>query len=261
MVTLPNDDSNVCSTSIYRKPTNTGVLLNFSAICPPQWKNAIMNCFISRAHLVSSSWTIFHEEICKLSNIFCSNGYPKHLFDNCVNRFLSKKFEKCDIVETQDKDEDRNPVIICIPYVGQSSLNFKNQLTKIFSRLNVKFRVVFKSFKVRNYFSLKDRTPKFLKSKVIYQFKASCDESVSYIGKTKRHFDLRRKEHLKGNSPIHSHINDCHVCQNSPNFEILDSGRNDFNLKIKEALYIKYRKPSLNTQIFQNGSQYSLNIF
>ena len=121
---------------------------------------------------------------------------------------------------------------------------------------------MFRSFKVRNYFSLKVRTPKHLKSKVVYIFQCSRDESVSYIGKTKRHLDIRRKEHINGNSPIFDHLCSCNDCDNSvSSFVILDSARNDFQLRIKEALYIRYNKPSLNTQLFQNGSQFSLNIF
>jgi len=191
------------------------------------------------------------------------NGYPKHLIDNCINRFLSKKFEQTVTSKTDDDDENQNSIMICLPFVGSPSLNFKKQLTKSFLKVGIKLRVVFRSFKVRNYFSLKDRTPTHLKSKVVYKFQCSCDENVSYIGKTKRNLGIRRKEHLTGNSPIFDHIRNCNDCNNSVNnnFVILDSARNDFQLKIKEALYIKYNKPSLNTHLFQNGSQFSLNIF
>ena len=31
-------------------------------------------------------------EIQKLAGIFKDNGYPKHIYDSCVNKFLDKKF-------------------------------------------------------------------------------------------------------------------------------------------------------------------------
>ena len=37
-ITLPTDDFKSVTSSVYRKPSNTNVLLNFSAMCPKNWK-------------------------------------------------------------------------------------------------------------------------------------------------------------------------------------------------------------------------------
>lgn len=75
-ISLPGEQGPANST-VYRKPTNTGVLLNFSALCPSKWKIGMMTCFISRAYTVCSTWDLFYQEIDKLRTIFRNNGYPK----------------------------------------------------------------------------------------------------------------------------------------------------------------------------------------
>ena len=62
--------------SVFRKPTHTGLLLNFTACCPIAWKRSLVRCLIMRAFSICSNWTLFHKEICNLRNIFKTNGYP-----------------------------------------------------------------------------------------------------------------------------------------------------------------------------------------
>ena len=136
--------------------------------------------------------------------------------------------------------------------------------------MNIDILGIFKSERVGQYFSLKSHTPSFLRSSVIYKFNCSNDLSTEYIGKTIRHLKIRINEHTKpnqrqnGDSAIMRHLLECNECCKSDlneNFNILDTGRGDFDLKIKEALYIKYNNPNLNRQIFQQGSSYLLKVF
>ena len=106
-------------------------------------------------------------------------------------------------------------VILVVPYFGHVSDNFKKKICKIGKDLNVKTRVLFKSFKIGQYFSLEDVTPKELKANVTYKFTGSCDKSITYIGKTVWHLAVRCKEHLENNSAIFHHIKTCQNCHNS----------------------------------------------
>ena len=64
----------------------------------------------------------------------------------------------------------------------------------------------------------------------------------------------RMDEHLhsgKG-SIIFEHLNQNSRCRDLANvgcFKIIDSANSEFKLKIKEAIHIKLRKPTLNKQI------------
>ena len=80
---------------------------------------------------------------------------------------------------------------------------------------------------------------------------ASC--SSSYIGETCRHFETSIEEHIKKDNKCHifKHLHSTTKCFDSYNFlcfKIIDKTNSTFDLKIKEALHINWRKPNLNAQ-------------
>ena len=105
---------------------------------------------------------------------------------------------------------------------------------------------------MKNYFPYKDQIPIDLKSFLVYKFTcASC--SSSYIGETCRHFKTRIEEHIKKDikSHIFKHLHYSETCFDSYDclcFQIVDKVKSKFDLKIKEALHIHWRKPNLNPQ-------------
>ena len=138
------------------------------------------------------------------------------------------------------------------------------ELIKKYYGINV--RVVYTSFKVKNYFSLKCKSPLSLLANVVYKFQCLHDVDTTYIGKTKRHLATRVKEHghHTSTSAIRDHMSDCTACQSHyscNSFQVIDTGNNDLEITIKEALHIKMHKPKLNRQLFCQGSSFVLNIF
>ena len=102
-------------------------------------------------------------------------------------------------------------------------------------------------------FELKTRPiPNDLKSLLVYKFTcASC--SSSYIGKTCLHFKTRIGEHIKkdNKSDIFKHLHFTTTCFDSYDslyFKIIDKANSKFDLEIKEALDINWRKPNLSAQ-------------
>ena len=87
-----------------------------------------------------------------------------------------------------------------------------------------------------------------------------------YIGKTIRHLATRVKEHGFSPSPsaVSNHLSSCETCKlnfSCDSFLIIDSGKNDFEVTIKEALHIKFKKPTINRQLYSQGSSFVLNVF
>ena len=75
--------------------------------------------------------------------------------------------------------------------------NIKTRVDTIY-KYNITGRkslMLFTSFKVKNYFSLKCRTPLPLLANVVYKFKCLRNANNIYIGKTIRHLATRVKEH------------------------------------------------------------------
>ena len=48
---------------VYRKQTNTNLLLNFNSKCPIQWKIGLIHCFLRRAYNICSNWSLFHVKL------------------------------------------------------------------------------------------------------------------------------------------------------------------------------------------------------
>ena len=263
-ITLPDIVNGIVTSQVYRKPTFTGLMLNFSAMCPFKWKRGLIQCMLHRAYTISSNWSLFDKEVDFLKRTFAANGYPTHMFNSLVEKFLSKKFEP---EPKPVVGEDGVQKIFCLPYIGQPSIEFSNKVRKLFkSRYLMDIKIVYTSFKVRNYFSLKCRTPLPLVANVIYKFQCSRDANLAYVGKTKRHLVTRVKEHGTASTPsaIREHLKQCDTCRTEysiNNFRIIDSGKNDFDCCIKEALHIKLCKPTLNTQLSTQGMSFFLNIF
>ena len=250
-------------TTVYRKPTHTGQMLNFNAVCPIAWKKGVILCHLNIAKRLCSNDELFNLEVDKLRQMFYDNGYPSFFFQNVLNKFLSP---------TNPKDDDCDDfTVFKIPFIGEHSYAFGKKIKKMFEPISrIKVRIVYTSFKVRNYFSLKCKTPKQLLSNVVYKFTCRQDADVSYIGETKRHLITRVKEHLALNnftnkSQIKSHLrsncNECKLNSSIDSFKVLKRCRSHFDVVIHEALIIRRNNPQLNKQLFNNGSLYTLRIF
>ena len=53
-------------TKVYRKPTNTGILMNFNSNAPMKWKKALIKYMLLRAYKLSSSFEFFQAEVEKI---------------------------------------------------------------------------------------------------------------------------------------------------------------------------------------------------
>ena len=132
---------------------------------------------------------------------------------------------------------------------------------------------IFTSFKVKNYFRLKSRTPGTLCSNVVYEFTSSCDTSLSYIGVTSRPLCIRIQEHLdcspknKIDSAVKKHLGHCQKCfaetrkNGTDQFQIIRQCDTQYDAKIQEAILIKRRNPKLNIQQHNKGASFLLDIF
>ena len=107
------------------------------------------------------------------------------------------------------------------------------KLCKEFYKESFNIKLVFNSFKVKNYVSYKAPIPNDLKSLVVYKFTCGSCRS-SYIGETCCHFKTQIEEIIKkGNkSHIFKHLHSAATCFDSDNsvcFKIIDKANFKFN--------------------------------
>ena len=252
-------------TWVFRKNTDTGVMLNFNAVVPNAWKVGLIRCLLNTGKQICSSETLFGLEVENLKRRFTANGYPKVYFEEAYNKFLGRVGgDKA--VESDNKENERK-YVFGVPFVGTASRQYKKKVTGLIKEhLGVDIFGYFSSCKVGSFFSLKSRTPFALKARVVYKFQCLNDSDVTYIGKTERHIATRAKEHLASKEGgIAKHLIFCETCKNSDlnaqNFGIMKQCKNDYRCLLNEALLIQKFKPVLNKQQQTTGKSYLLRVF
>ena len=73
-------------TTIYRKPTFSGVHSNFESFLPSAYKFGMAYTLVYRCFRICSDWKKLHAELTFLKNIFGKNGYPEN-FINVLKSF------------------------------------------------------------------------------------------------------------------------------------------------------------------------------
>ena len=257
---------NLLVTSLYRKPTFSGLYMNFNSFLPDTYKEGLIKTLLHRAFILCSSWEYFHKEVGFLKNIFHKNQFPEKFTDKCIKQFLDKIFVVKKIILTAPQKE----ICISLPFLGRDSCKIRKHLIKFKSTYfpQCKLKVIFSSGnRLRNSFMFKDKVPFSVRSYLLYRYTCSRRNST-YIGKTKRHYVVRVFEHLGvslrtgkkfsfnarniNNSAVLTHINT--QCKHNINgslddFSIIGSAKSDQLLCIKESLLIQNLKPELNLSV------------
>ncbi len=253
-------------TSVYRKPTFTGLFTNFHSFTPLQFKRGLIYSLLHRFFNICSSYENFHAQIEFFRKILNQNGYPTRLFDHCVRLFLDQTFQPKELIHSVS----RKVVYFCLPYTGTHSLQIRTQIQRLCSVAypHISIRIVFRpTLRLSNFFMFKDKIPLALRSCVVYSFKCRCC-SASYVGQTVRHLHTRVSEHLgisaltgkTSSSPqltsIFSHLSHSGHSASLDDFKILSSCSAPDELLVRESLLISKLKPTLN----QQGSSIPLSL-
>ena len=82
-------NNNALKTSIFRKPTFSGVYTNFNSFLPTEYKRKLLRTFLYRTYNICSSYLQIHEEIIHLKSVWQKNSFPLSFIDNCINTFLN----------------------------------------------------------------------------------------------------------------------------------------------------------------------------
>ena len=179
---------------------------------------------------------------------------------------VEKTFVEKRVNVTLPKDK-KQELKISLPFLGKYSNELKRKISSSASKFLVKTKINVtwnSSRKLRNLFSFKDKLPMHIRSNILYRFTCNGCNSI-YLGKTKRHFLVRTYEHLglslrtgkrytynnknNNNTGILDHIHASDNCNGElANFEIIGNARNDYFLRIKEALLIHKFKPTINSK-------------
>ena len=86
---LNDSSSNKLVTSVYRKRTYTGPLMNYNSFTPPFYKKNLIKTLIDQTFCISSTWSGFHYDILKLKSVLQKNEFPLKIIDKSISKYLS----------------------------------------------------------------------------------------------------------------------------------------------------------------------------
>ena len=135
--------SNSFNTSVYHKPTFSGVYSNFNSFISEEYKVGFIFTLLLWTFSIVSDFSRFHSEVCHLKEILKRNAFPIKLIDSCIKNFLSIGLTEKPVTLTAAKKD----LLIVLPFLGKWSLDLKTRLKNSISK-NLPFckiRVIFKS--------------------------------------------------------------------------------------------------------------------
>ena len=233
--TLITRCGNKLTTEVYRKPTDTGLLLHFDSHVDNRYKNGLVHTMVDGAYRLSSSQEAFSKECDKLRTIFSKLRYPNTLVNSTIER-VKKGTDK----EPHAVTLSEPSVYIKLPFKDQRSANHvRREIHSLGSMINVNVKPVFTSRKLSQTLSVKENKPPIVNTQcVVYSFHCDlCD--TNYVGFTARHLHQRISEHRY--SAIGRHLDTHHENKRtkiSHLFKVLKKLRSKLDCLIYEMLFI-----------------------
>ena len=117
-------ENNKLTTSVYRKPTFSGVFTNFKSFILTFYKFGLVYILLHCCFNITSSYEKFHNEINALKQNFKLNGYPTQFIDRCIKQFLQKLYVTKAIQDIVNKKQ----LLIVLPFLGAQSFLVRKRL-------------------------------------------------------------------------------------------------------------------------------------
>ena len=79
MKIIHDHDTGRLESTWYRKPTDTGLIMNYHSLAPKRYKRSVVSGFIHRIYRSCSTWKLFHDSLEVVNGILEKNQYPPPL--------------------------------------------------------------------------------------------------------------------------------------------------------------------------------------
>ena len=190
--------TNVFTTTIYRKPTFTGIMTHWNSFVAFFYKKASVVSMIQRVLSVCSTYSLLDIGLDEVRYYSHLNGDPRDFVDTRIGIGLTKYLNN-------NNEESNLPVAECdkqrlyveVPFIAEQTDLMKKKIQHLTGsiRPDLDVRFVAKPPRVvQTFFPTKDRVPKHLQSNTVYA--ATCKEcGDTYVGMTKRQNLTRLCEH------------------------------------------------------------------
>ena len=139
-----------------RKPRFTGLFTILNSFIPLTYKENLVSCLIHRIFNLCSSYENFHTQLEVVRKLFNSNGFPSHMFDRIVRRFLDHTLDPPVLTAF------KKMIYFCLPFTGIHSLQIRTQINRLcnaaFPHFDIRF-VLRSSRRISFFFPSKIKFP------------------------------------------------------------------------------------------------------
>ena len=182
-LTIINNNGTL-STTWYRKPSDTGLVLNFHATAPVSYKRSVVAGFIHRIYRSCSTWENFHHSLVLAKDILEQNQYPPEFYDPIVSNTIDKLRSAASATNEQFSASEPAATtpkhLYRIQYRGKATDGYVKRLRSV----NAPIQPVITLRKLRSFLpSLKEPVPSKLATLLVYKIQCpSCP--ACYVGWT-----------------------------------------------------------------------------
>ena len=127
-------------TSVYRKPTFSGLYTRWDSFCPQQRKINLIKTLVYRALMISSK-CFLGDEIKFIKSTLSKSGYPLSVLDGVVHDVMIK-FDRASTCTV-----NKCPIYLRLPYIRSSDERFAKSITAVVRKcyFSVAVRVIFQT--------------------------------------------------------------------------------------------------------------------
>ena len=231
-----NDDGSTRIT-VYRKPTHTDQYLNFASNHPVIHKQSVVRTLMNRANNYITTEADRRQEVAHVKQALRANDYTEW-------SLIPPRPRQRPTTSAGQSNTSRPTV--GLPYLRGMS----EELCRVFRSHGVQTYLKPINTLRDQLVHPKDPTPTQSKSCVVYKLTCEEDSSHTYIGETKRTLTTRVKEHQKICSAVPTAIGE-HIAATGHTIslasaQVLCREEHKTSRKVKEAVFIKQQKPTIN---------------
>jgi hypothetical protein len=222
---LISRETNTLNFTVYRKPTDLGILLNFDSNHSFATKATVARAGLQRAYEYCENKEDRENELSKVYQTLYKNNYPRKFINKVhakVKMFIAQKEERAKAAENAEANDTENvpPVVaisnntskaalknvLKIPYVQGLSEKINKLTQKAFDG---KVRVVYSCENtLRKMLMHVKLEKKPLLKNCVYKIRCECE--AEYIGQTRRSLATRLDEHKDEMNKIQNECNKNH---------------------------------------------------
>ena len=148
------------TTSVYGKPTDTGLLLHYQSHVDHRQKRSLLNSMLNRAYRLPSTSESFTNECNHIKRMFTKLKYPLNLVNSAIAMCKNSATQGRHETPTVTDADVQKTVRLILPFKDQKSADTaRQQLKDLSQKIRTNLQPVFTSHKIEEKLKIQEEKP------------------------------------------------------------------------------------------------------